>query len=94
MYRVTNALHVIGLVFVLSVIPAVLALTVVAILDEYLATWMLGLLDLLQVNTRLFLAEASARWPELVGMVVGMALIIALLWVVRNQLNGETVEKQ
>lgn len=92
MSRVTNALHVIGLILILSVIPAVLALTVVAILDEYLATWMLGLLDLLQVNTRLFLAEASARWPELVGMLVGMALIVALLWLARNQLNGEIVD--
>ncbi len=90
MYRVTNALHVIGLILVLSVVPAVLALAVVAILDEYLATWMLGLLDLLQVNSRLFLAEASARWPELVGMLVGMALILALLWITRSHLNMET----
>jgi hypothetical protein len=90
MYRVTNALHVIGLILVLSVVPAILALCVVAILDEYLATWMLGLLDMLQVNSRLFLAEASARWPELVGMLVGMALILALLWITRNHLTAET----
>jgi len=90
MYRVMNTLHVVGLILVLSVVPAVLALVVVAILDEYLASWMLSLLNMLQINVRHFLTEASARWPEVVGMLVGMVLVMAFLWMARARLRTET----
>jgi hypothetical protein len=90
MSRVMNTLHVVGLILVLSVVPAVLALVVVAILDEYLASWMLSLLNILQINARHFLNEASARWPEAVGMLVGMVLVLAFLWMARSRLRTET----
>ncbi|MEJ2012291.1 MAG: hypothetical protein P8X64_08725 [Anaerolineales bacterium] len=89
MNRVMNILHVVGLILVLSFIPATLALVVVAILDEYLASWLLSLLDMLQINARLFLNEASARWPELVGMLVGLVLILGFLGLARWRLRTE-----
>ena len=94
MNRVMNTLHVVGLILVLSVVPAVLALVVVAILDEYLASWLLSLLSMLQINARHFLNEASARWPELVGMLVGMVLILGFLWMARWRLRTETANNK
>lgn len=90
MNRVMNTLHVVGLILVLSVVPAILALVVVAVLDEYLATWLLSLLDMFQINARHLITEASARWPELVGMLVGMVLVLGFLWMARWRLRTET----
>jgi hypothetical protein len=90
MDRVMNTVHVVGLIIVLSFVPATLALVVVAILDEYLASWLLSLLDMLQINARHFLNEASARWPELVGMLVGMVLLLGFLGLARWRLRTET----
>jgi L-lactate permease len=94
MNRVLNILHVVGLILVLSVVPAVLALVVVAILDEYLATWLLRLLDMLQINAHQFFTEASSRWPELIGMLVGMVLILGFLWMARWRLRTETSDNR
>lgn len=64
-------------------IPAVaLSVFVVALLDDYMATWIRSLTG---VNWEALALEGSARWPELVGMVVGMVIIWGLIVMERRR---------
>ncbi|MGD2161548.1 MAG: hypothetical protein PVI81_02510 [Anaerolineales bacterium] len=68
-------------------IPAVaLSLLVVALLDDYMASWIQSLAG---INWGALALEGSARWPEVVGMVVGMVVIWGLIIMERRrQTNG------
>lgn len=64
-------------------IPAVaLSVLVVALLDDYMASWFQSLLE---VNWEAVALEGSARWPEIVGMVVGMIVIAGLIIMERRR---------
>jgi hypothetical protein len=64
-------------------IPAVaLSVLVVALLDDYMATWIQSLTG---VNWEALALEGSARWPELVGMIVGMVVIWGLIVLERRR---------
>lgn len=68
-------------------IPAVaLSVLVVALLNDYMASWLQSLTG---INWRALALEGSARWPELVGMLVGMIVIWGLIVLERRrQANG------
>jgi hypothetical protein len=64
-------------------IPAVaLSALIVALLDDYMAAWIQSLAG---INWKAVALEGSARWPELVGMVVGMVVIWGLIVMSRRQ---------
>ena len=64
-------------------IPAVaLSILVVALLDDYMASWVQALNA---ISWKSLALEGSARWPELVGMVVGMIVIWGLIIMERRR---------
>jgi len=64
-------------------IPAVaLSLLVVTLLDDYMASWIQSLTG---INWQALALEGSARWPELVGMLVGMVVIWGLIVMERRR---------
>lgn len=64
-------------------IPAVaLSILVVALLDDYMASWVQALNA---ISWQSLALEGSARWPELVGMVVGMIVIWGLIIMERRR---------
>lgn len=69
--------------YAIVAIPAVaLSVLVVALLDDYMTSW---IQTLVEVNWRALALEGSARWPELVGMVVGMIVIWGLIYAERRR---------
>jgi hypothetical protein len=62
-----------------------LSVLVVALLDDYMASWIQSLTG---VNWEALALEGSARWPELVGMVVGMVVIWGLIVMERRRQNA------
>jgi hypothetical protein len=61
-------------------LPSVLlALGIVATLDEYLPRISAGLTAALRANWSALALEAGARWPELAGMLVGQLMLLAIL---------------
>lgn len=68
-------------------IPAVaLSVLVVALLDDYMSSWIQSLAGIRLESLAL---EGSSRWPELVGMIVGMVVIWGLIIMERRrQTNG------
>jgi hypothetical protein len=66
----------------LAVPAALLGLVGVALLDETLPQIALSLS---RFDWRAISVETSARWPELAGMLVGQALILAILLFLRER---------
>ncbi|MGD2058134.1 MAG: hypothetical protein PVF85_01070 [Anaerolineales bacterium] len=64
-------------------IPAVaLSVLVVGLLDDYMSSWIQALVG---VRWESLALEGSARWPELVGMIVGMVVIWGLIIMERRR---------
>ena len=63
----------------LALPSGLLALGIVAYLDEYLPRISAALTAALRANWSALALEAGARWPELAGMLVGQLLLLAIL---------------
>ena len=63
----------------LALPSGLLALGIVATLDEYLPRISAALTAALRSNWSALALEAGARWPELAGMLVGQLLLLAIL---------------
>ncbi len=64
---------------VLGVPATLLALALVAYLDEHLYSIFAWAGTALSANWDAIASEASARWPEVVGMLIGQLLLMTIL---------------
>jgi hypothetical protein len=72
----------------LAVPFAALALVAVAWIDDNLARLMASLASP-QVDWQALIREAWSRWPEVLGMLVGMGLIVVILVLAREAAYAE-----
>ncbi len=77
MRRLRNAIVVAAWIALLAVPAAALGLGGVALLDERLGSWLQGPLTM---DWRRVATEVAARWPEGLGMALGMGTLLILLW--------------
>lgn len=57
-----------------------------------IATWIAGLANATTGIGRIWVLEFAERWPEAAGMVAGMLVILATLWVARSTDKKESVD--
>jgi hypothetical protein len=57
-----------------------------------IATWISGFANATTGIGRVWILEFAERWPEAAGMVVGMLVILATLWVARSNDKTETAD--
>lgn len=57
-----------------------------------IATWIAGIMSATTGIGRIWILEFAERWPEAAGMVAGMLVIVATLWVSRSGENKESAE--
>ncbi|MDF1540786.1 MAG: hypothetical protein P1Q69_17955 [Candidatus Thorarchaeota archaeon] len=72
---------------ILAIPATILAVLLVVLLDDYITSW---INSLSYINWRLVAVEGSARLPELVGMVVGLAIILGILLLERKQVESNS----
>lgn len=87
----------VGIIWTLLLAVPFTALAIVASAQVSLhltaiATWIAGLAGATTGIGRIWILELAERWPEAAGMVAGMLVILATLWVARATDNTETVE--
>lgn len=87
----------VGIIWTLLLAVPFTALAIVASAQVSLhltaiATWIAGWMGATTGIGRIWILEFAERWPEVAGMVAGMLVILATLWVARTTDDTEKVE--